>query len=138
MSGETFTNSGLVLPEGAAMGSPVSPVIANLYMEFLEQQVIATAPVLCMPRLWKRYVDDILEIVNEDQVDNLTEHLNHTDPTDIIKFTYEKDSNNSIPFLENLIVRKLFFLLHNRTSKASITQPLHLNFILFVHFYTLM
>ncbi|XP_072041389.1 uncharacterized protein [Amphiura filiformis] len=49
---------------GAAMGSPVSPVVANLYMEFLEQQAIATAPLDCKPRLWKRYVDDILEIVN--------------------------------------------------------------------------
>ena len=91
---------------GAAMGSPVSPVVANLYMEFLEQQAIATAPVHCKPRLWKRYVDDILEIVNEDQVDNLTEHLNQTDPTDSIKFTYEKETNNSIPFLDTLIVRK--------------------------------
>ena len=68
---------------GAAMGNPVSPVVANLYMEFLEQ-AIATAPVHCKPRLWKQYVDDILEIVNEDQVDNLTEHLNQTDPTDSI------------------------------------------------------
>ena len=91
---------------GAAMGSPVSPVVANLYMEFLEQQAIATAPISCRPRLWKRYVDDILEIVNKDQVDNLTDHLNQTDPTDSIKFTYEKESNNSIPFLDTLIVRK--------------------------------
>ena len=46
---------------GAAMGSPVSPVVANLYMEFLEQRAISTAPIECKPRLWKRYVDDILE-----------------------------------------------------------------------------
>ena len=75
-------------------------------MEFLEQQAITTAPITCRPRLWKRYVDDILEIVNKDQVDNLTDHLNQTDPTDSIKFTYEKESNNSIPFLDTLIVRK--------------------------------
>ena len=29
---------------GAAMGSPVSPITCNLYMEFLEQEAIATAP----------------------------------------------------------------------------------------------
>ncbi|XP_072032868.1 uncharacterized protein [Amphiura filiformis] len=50
---------------GAAMGSPVSPVVANLYMEFLEQKAIASAPLTCKPRLWKRYVDDILEIVQK-------------------------------------------------------------------------
>ncbi|XP_072017464.1 uncharacterized protein [Amphiura filiformis] len=91
---------------GAAMGSPVSPVVANLYLEFLEQQAIATAPLDCKPRLWKRYVDDILEIVKEDQVENLTTHLNQTDPTDSIKFTFEKEQERSIPFLDTLIVRK--------------------------------
>ena len=34
---------------GTAMGSPVSPVIANLFMEWREQQAIATAPVTCQP-----------------------------------------------------------------------------------------
>ncbi|XP_072041401.1 uncharacterized protein [Amphiura filiformis] len=91
---------------GAAMGSPVSPVVANLYMEFLEQKAIASAPRTCKPRLWKRYVDDILEIVNKDQVDDLTEHLNQSDPTGNIKFTYEKEQEGKIPFLDTLNVRK--------------------------------
>ena len=30
--------------EGAAMGSPGSPIIANLYMEYLEQKALSTAP----------------------------------------------------------------------------------------------
>ena len=30
--------------EGAAMGSPVSPIVANLYMEYLEQIALSTAP----------------------------------------------------------------------------------------------
>ena len=30
--------------EGAAMGSPVSPIVANLYMEFLEQKTLNTPP----------------------------------------------------------------------------------------------
>ena len=29
--------------EGAAMGSPVSPIVANLYMEYLEQEALSTA-----------------------------------------------------------------------------------------------
>ena len=28
--------------EGAAMGSPVSPIVANLYMEYLEQKALST------------------------------------------------------------------------------------------------
>ena len=30
--------------EGAAMGSPVSPIVANVYMEYLEQKALSTAP----------------------------------------------------------------------------------------------
>ena len=30
--------------EGAAMGSPVSPIVVNLYMEYLEQKALSTAP----------------------------------------------------------------------------------------------
>ena len=30
--------------EGAAMGSPVRPIVADLYMEYLEQKALITAP----------------------------------------------------------------------------------------------
>ena len=30
--------------EGAAMGSPVSPIVAKLYMEYLQQKALSTAP----------------------------------------------------------------------------------------------
>ena len=30
--------------EGAAMGSPITPIVANLYMEYLEQKALSTAP----------------------------------------------------------------------------------------------
>ena len=42
------------------MGSPVLAILANFFMEWLEQQAIATTPIDCKPKLWKRYVDDIL------------------------------------------------------------------------------
>ena len=47
--------------EGAAMGSPVSAVVANLYMEFFEDLALTSAPK--RPRMWKRYVDDTCCIV---------------------------------------------------------------------------
>ncbi|XP_052806817.1 uncharacterized protein LOC128236035 [Mya arenaria] len=91
---------------GTAMGSPVSPIVANLYMEFLEREAIATAPVTCKPTLWKRYVDDILEKIQRGQLQNLTDHLNTVDVTNNIKFTHEEESNGAIPFLDTLITRK--------------------------------
>ena len=91
---------------GTAMGSPVSPIIANLVMENLEQQAIATAPIECKPRFFKRYVDDILEIVTRGTEEQLTEHLNNVDDTGSLKFTYECEEEGKIPFLDTLIVRK--------------------------------
>ena len=91
---------------GMAMGSPLSPIGCNIFMEWLEQQAITTAPISCRPRLWRRYVDDVLEIIRKGEVDNLTDHLNQTDPSGSIRFTYEQEQNGCIPFLDTLIMRK--------------------------------
>ncbi|XP_072014996.1 uncharacterized protein [Amphiura filiformis] len=56
--------------------------------------------------MWKRYVVDILEVVNKDAVPPLTEHLNQIDDTNSIKFTYEPEKDGKIPFLDTLIVRR--------------------------------
>jgi len=71
-----FSFKGVIYQQnfGAAMGSPVFPLLANLFMEWLEKQAIATAPVECKPKFWKRYVDDVLELIKKGQVRNLTDH----------------------------------------------------------------
>ena len=91
---------------GTAMGSPVSPILANLFMEWLETTAITTAPETTKPRLWKRYVDDLLEIVKGDQVDNLTNHLNQENQTRSIKFMHKTEKEGVIPFLDTKIVRR--------------------------------
>ncbi|XP_072041087.1 uncharacterized protein [Amphiura filiformis] len=75
-------------------------------MEALEQQAIATAPLDCRPKLWLRYVDDVLEVINKDNVQQLTDHINRVDKSGSIKFTFEQETEGSLPFLDTLIVRK--------------------------------
>ena len=59
---------------GTAIGSPVSPLVANMFMEHLERKLLDTAPEDLKPTL-KKYVDDILEVVKKGSVEKLTEFL---------------------------------------------------------------
>ena len=80
------------------MGSPVSPVIANIYMEHFESLAILTFPTLIM--WWFRYVDNIHSATRKDQVNKLKEYLNSIYPH--IKFTIEFPGTDGLPFLDTL------------------------------------
>ena len=54
--------------EGAAMRSPVSAVIANLYMEVFEEQTMESAHY--KPKIWKRYLDDTFTILDRCNADS--------------------------------------------------------------------
>ena len=62
------------------MGSPCSPVVSNIYMEYFEKR--AFGPELPMPftiNTWLRNVDDVLTIVKKGTRDSLLNHLNSID-----------------------------------------------------------
>ena len=86
--------------EGAAMGSPVSPIVANLYMEYLEQKALSTAN--NPPRFWCWFVDDTFVIHKEVNKQGFLQHINSVDPA--IKFTVEDTKEDgSIPFLDTIV-----------------------------------
>ena len=86
---------------GCAMGSPVSPVVANICMEVIEDSAINATPV--PPRYWKRYVDDSFCIMKKNAVSSCHHSLNSIDPH--ISFTIEHEKNYQISFLETLVSR---------------------------------
>ena len=87
--------------DDTAMGSPISPIVANLFMEDLEVKALATSS--HQPSLWKRFVDDTFIIIKKAHKDSLLQHLNSID--DNIKFTCEESRDDgSIPFLDILII----------------------------------
>ena len=58
---------------GTAMGSPASVVVAEIVMQNIAEQALATytLPIL----LWLRYVDDTFTAAHKDEIDNFHEHL---------------------------------------------------------------
>ena len=89
--------------EGAAMGSPISPIVANLFMEDLEFQAIQTSST--PPALWKRFVDDTFTIIKKEDKNSFLEHLNSIHQN--IKFTCEEvRDDGSMPFLDILTTPK--------------------------------
>ena len=105
---------------GTAMGSPVSPLVANMFMEHLEQKLLSTAPEELKPKLWKRYVDDILEVIRRGTAEALTQFLNGLDDSGSIKFTYEEEHGGKLPFLDLLLDRtetdRLKFLIYRKPT----------------------
>ena len=86
---------------GAAMGSPISPIVANLFMEDFEVKAINTAK--NPPKMWNRYVDDTCAILSSTSKDDFFHYINSIDPR--IQFTSEDSKpDGSIPFLDSLVM----------------------------------
>ena len=84
--------------DGVAMGSPLAPVLANIFMGFYESKWLNEYN-LNKPKFYLRYVDDILAAFDKKQDSlNFLNFLNKRHPN--IKFTIEKQTNHSIAFLD--------------------------------------
>ena len=84
------------------MGSPVSVVVAEIVMQNIREQVLATYSET-LP-LWLRYVDDTITAVHKNKINEFHEHLNKQNTS--IQFTKEIKENGTIPFLDCLVTRK--------------------------------
>ena len=82
------------------MGSPISPVLACLYLEFLESE--SFNKILPRTSTYLRYIDDVLLIYpRRTKLEELVNKLNNVEPS--IKFTYELEVNNNLPFIDTLL-----------------------------------
>ena len=82
-------------------GSPISPIVANLYMEDFEKKAINSLP--HTPWFWGRFVDDTFTIIKAAHKRNFLDHINSID--EHIQFTSEDSRpDGSMPFLDILII----------------------------------
>ena len=98
-----FTFDGIMYDQidGVAMGSPLAPALANLFLGFHENNWL-NDPKAGNVIFYKRYVDDIFCLFpNDNCFIEFFDFINSSH--DNIRFTYEKQLDNTLPFLDVLI-----------------------------------
>ena len=89
--------------DGVAMGSPLGPILSDLFMASLETGPLYES--ISSLSFYRRYVDDIFIIMDETlSITHLLDIFNQAHPS--IQFTSEFEVNNSLPFLDVLLFKR--------------------------------
>ena len=86
---------------GVPMGSCISPILADIFIEFVEHRAISTFHT--HPKLWVRYVDDTFCVIEEQYAEEFHKHLNSISSS--ITFTLEREQNQFLAFLDVKVTR---------------------------------
>ncbi|XP_076220960.1 uncharacterized protein LOC143174252 [Nomia melanderi] len=101
-------------PSGTAMGSPLSPAIANIFMVHLQKRILNEAPL--KPSKWFRYADDTF--VLQGNLDGTLGHQVYRKPTHTDR--YLNASSHHHPAPKDSVIRSLV----NRALKICDTNNL--------------
>ena len=96
----SFNNQMYKQLDGVAMGSPLGPALANIFVGFHKSRLVDNT---AKPGVYFRYVDDSFVIFFDSELDcdHFQEKLNLIHPA--LKFTIEEEQNNSLHFLDVLV-----------------------------------
>jgi len=84
------------------MGSPVSPILANLVMEDIEHK--AMSEFHHPPKVGKRYIDDTFVVIKREYLQQFFNFLNSIEPT--VQFAKETESDGVLAFLDVKLTRE--------------------------------
>ncbi|XP_021964253.1 uncharacterized protein LOC110859600 [Folsomia candida] len=87
---------------GTAMGSPISPIVAELFLQMLEMKIIHQNRDI---RFWRRFVDDAFIIAKGRKLKSILDKLNNFNPA--IEFTLEEEKNGKLAFLDTMLYDKI-------------------------------
>ena len=91
--------------DGVAMGSPLGPLFANIFMSHIEKNHMSKLRELGV-NIWLRYVDDIFATLqNKKQAHAILAFLNSLHPQ--LKFTTESETNKTLSFLDTTVRRDI-------------------------------
>ena len=90
--------------DGVAMGSPLGPHLANIFMSHMEKKWLQNCPSDFKPVLYRRYVDDTFLLFNSrDHVQLFLTYLNSQHPN--ITFTFDDEQDGILPFLDVKVIK---------------------------------
>ena len=98
----TYNRKIFVQTDGVAMGSPLGPVLADIFMTELEKTLLPNIYIRYI-KYWRRYVDDTISYVKIGSIKHVLCLLNSFDEN--IQFTSESESKGTLPFLDLLLCR---------------------------------
>ena len=99
----SFNNEMYKQIDGVAMGSPLGPILANIFVGYLEHKLFLRSKA---PLVYHRYVDDTFVMFkNKIESASFLECLNSLHKN--LKFTKEEELNNSLNFLDVCIQRSI-------------------------------
>ena len=89
--------------DGVAMGSPLGPVLANIFLGYCELKI----PDHKWPDVYRRFVDDTFSVFLAGEAAAVTflEVLNNIHPA--LAFTMESEADRKLPFLDVLVFREI-------------------------------
>ena len=113
--------------DGVAIGSPLSPVIADFFMEDFESKALQSAT--HRPTCWFQYVDDTFVVWPHGQ-EKLTDFLTHLYSLNSkIQFTMETEIDGYLPFLDIHIYSRsngsLGHKVYQKPTHTYISMPVH-------------
>ena len=116
VANNTFIFDGKIYQQhdGVAMGSSLGPILANIWMCYLEEEYFIKSNLY--PEFYRRYVDDTFCIFNsKESADLFLEFLNSID--DSTKFDVEYEHENKLGFWTPLFIGHLLNLLQKFRPK---------------------
>ena len=112
--------------QGLSMGSRLSPILADLFVNLMEESIITKHINNGNLVFYSRYVDDILVIYKKGMENTVLSDMNRFDH--FLNFTIEKMTNNSLPFLDTEVYVDSENIVQLRFYKKPSASDVKLNF----------
>ena len=91
--------------DSMAMGSPLGPTIANVFLSFYEIKWLEQCQKELKPVLYRRYVDDIFVLLKStEHLSNFRNYFNTCHPN--MSFSFEQEKKGKLSFLDIEVSRE--------------------------------